>query len=438
MPLITDAPLPSEASLVRALGVRQLTAAVVNATVGAGIFVLPALVSQELGAAAPIAFLLCATIMALIAITLSMAGSRVSLTGGIYAYAEVAFGPFVAFLTGVLQWLAALLAVSGVAAALIDQFAALTPGFGAHAAHVSALALLLATLAHLNARGVRSGARLIEAVTVAKLLPLLVFVGVGAFFVSPSAIAWPGFPDAETLGRSVLLLIFAYVGVEVALAPGGEVKDPARTVPRSLFLALGITTFLYVAIQLVAQGVSGALLTEETTAPLAAAAGRFLGQAGVMLMLLGAICSMFGYLCGDMLSTPRSLYALARDGFLPAALARIHPVHRTPATAIWAHAALVLLFASTNTFQSLAIISNVGTLMLYLLGCAAALELARRNVRLDAPPFALPGAWLGPVAGGALVLWILSSATRAEFRVTGIVLAAAALAYFVRKRVAAI
>jgi amino acid transporter len=117
---------------------------------------------------------------------------------------------------------------------------------------------------------------------------------------------------------------------------------------------------LYVAIQLVAQGVSGTLLSQQTAAPLAAAAGRFLGSAGTMLMLLGAICSMFGYLCGDMLSSPRSLYALARDGFLPPVLARIHPAHRTPAIAIWTHAALVLLFASTNSFQSLAIISNVG------------------------------------------------------------------------------
>jgi amino acid transporter len=366
------------------------------------------------------------------ATTLAVAGSRVALTGGIYAYVEVAFGPFVAFLAGVLQWLTGLLAVSSVATALLDQLAALTPGVEARTAHLVALALILATLARLNVRGVRAGARLIEAVTVAKLLPLLVFVGAGAFFVSPSAIAWPGLPDRESLGRSVLLLIFAYSGAEVALAPSGEVKDPARTVPRSLFLALGITTLLYVAIQLVAQGVSGALLSQQTTAPLAAAAGRFLGPAGIMLMLLGAICSMFGYLCGDMLSSPRSLYALARDGFLPAAFARIHPVYRTPATAIWTHATLALLFASTNTFQSLAIISNVGLLMLYLLGCAAALELARRDVRTEAPPFAPPGAWLGPVAGGALVLWILSTATLAEFSVTAIVLAVAALVYVVR------
>jgi basic amino acid/polyamine antiporter, APA family len=434
VPLLTASSPPSEAALVRALGVRQLTAAIVNTTVGAGIFVLPALVSQGLGAAAPFAFLLCATIMALIATTLAMAGSRVALTGGVYAYVEVAFGPFVAFLAGVLQWLTGLLAVSGVATALLDQLAVLAPGVGTRAAHVVMLGLILAMLARLNVRGVRFGTRLVEAVTIAKLVPLLVFVGVGAFFVDPASIAWPGLPDRDALGRGVLLLIFAYSGVEVALAPSGEVKDTARTVPRAVFLALLVTTALYIAIQLVAQGVLGPALSQQTGTPLADAAGRFLGNAGVTLMLVGAICSMFGYLCGDMLSSPRSLYAIARDGFLPAVFARIDPMYRTPAAAIWTHAALVLVFASTSTFQSLAIIGNVGLLALYLLACAAALELARRDVRAGAPPFAPPGAWLGPVAGGAIVLWILSTATPAEFSLTAIVLAVATVGYAVRKR----
>ena len=166
MPPLTGSP-STEAALVRALGVRQLTAAIVNATVGAGIFVLPALVSQGLGAAAPLAFLLCAAIMALVATTLAVAGSRVALTGGIYAYVEVAFGPFVAFLAGVLQWLTGLLAVSGVATALLDQFAVLAPGVGTRAAHVGVLGVILATLARLIVLGVRLGTRLVETVTIA-------------------------------------------------------------------------------------------------------------------------------------------------------------------------------------------------------------------------------------------------------------------------------
>lgn len=415
---------------MRALGVRQLTFAIINATVGAGIFVLPALVSQGLGAAAPLAFLVCAAMMALIVTTLAIAGSRVTLTGGIYAYVEVAFGPFIGFLAGVLLWLTGLLAVSGVASAFLDQAGVLAPALQASGARVAVIVVVFATLAAVNARGVRSGVRVIEAVTAAKLIPLLIFVAVGLFFVNPEAVAWPGMPDTGELRRAVLLLIFAYSGAEIALAPSGEVDHATRTVPRALFLALAITTVLYIAIQLVAQGVLGADLSRFTLSPLAEAAGRFLGSAGRTLLLLGAVCSMFGYLCGDMLSSPRSLYAIARDGSLPSVLARIHPERRTPHVAIWTHAMLVIIVASTNSFQSLAIVSNVGLLLLYLLCCAAALELARRDVQAEGAPFAPRGAWLAPAAGAMLVVWILSTATAAEFGVTAAVLAAASVIFW--------
>ena len=424
----------TEAALVRALGVRQLTAAIVNTTIGAGIFVLPALVAQSVGTAAPLAFLICAAIMALVTIALAVAGSRVAVTGGIYAYVEAAFGPYLALLAGVLQAVTGILAVSGVSAALLDQLGTLAPVFRAIAFRVAALAAIVGTLAYLNVRGVRVGTRLIEVVTAAKLTPLCVFVVAGAFFVDPSAAVSMSIPDSAALGRSVLILIFAYAGVEVALAPSGEVRSPASTVPRAVFLALLLTTSLYIAIQLVAQGILGPDLAQSTTAPLADAASRMLGSAGMTLMLAGAICSMFGYQCGDMLSTPRSIYALARDGFLPMALARIHDTHRTPHVAIWTHATLVFVLAVTSTFETLAIMGNVGLLLLYLLACGSAIALVRRGVRTADAPFAVPGWWLAPIVGAALIAWILSAATRQELLVTAGVLACATLAYVIRNR----
>jgi amino acid transporter len=134
-----------------------------------------------------------------------------------------------------------------------------------------------------------------------------------------------------------------------------------------------------------------------------------------------------------MLSSPRSLYALARDGFLPAALAGIHPKRRTPHVAIWAHAALAVACASTGTFQSLAIISNVGLLLLYLLSCAAALELTRRDVRMESPPFVVPLGWMWPVAGSMVILWILSTATPRETAVTAAVLGVATVIFVITR-----
>lgn len=432
MNTIPSAPPVREPQLDRALGVRQLAAAVINTTVGAGIFVIPALVSRDLGAAAPIAFIVCAAIMGLIVTTIAVAGSRVASTGGIYAYVEVAFGPYLGFLAGVLQWLSGLLAVSSVATAMIDQAATMAPSLAGQA-RVATLAAIFGILAALNARGVRHGARVIETMTVVKMLPLLAFVGVGAFFIDARALEWPGFPAVDVVGRSALLLIFAFSGVEVAIAPSGEIKNPARTVPRALFTALAITTALYIAIQLVAQGVLGSELSERTAAPLADATARFLGPAAGTVMLLAAVCSMFGYLSGDMLSNPRNVYALARDGFLPAVLARIDPRWRTPRNAIWTHAALATLFASASTFQSLAIIANVALLILYLLCCGAAVELTRRGVQEDGAPFAWPGTRIAPVLGALLMIWILSTATATELGFTALVLGLATLAYIARR-----
>ena len=150
------------------------------------------------------------------------------------------------------------------------------------------------------------------------------------------AIEWAA-PDR--IGTASITLIFAFVGIEVALVPSGEIRDPARTVPRAVFLALGLTTLLYLLLQLVAHAVLGPALASFADAPLAEVASRVLGPLGRTVILVGGSISMLGFLSGDALGTPRSLYAFARDGLLPAPLARLHPRFRTPWLAIIVHAA---------------------------------------------------------------------------------------------------
>src|SRR5919108_6019564 len=149
-----QSPRSSEEALVRALGVRQLAAGIVNTTIGAGIFFLPALVSEALGPAAPIAFLVCGAAMALIVTTFALAGSRVSLTGGLYAYVDTAFGPFVGFLAGVLYWLMASFAVASVASAFAGSIGVLWPPASAGVGRAVVLVALFGTLAFVNVRGV--------------------------------------------------------------------------------------------------------------------------------------------------------------------------------------------------------------------------------------------------------------------------------------------
>jgi amino acid transporter len=419
--------------LIRALGVPTLTASIVNATIGAGIFVLPAVVAAGLGAAAPIAYVICAVAMALVVTSFAIAGSRVSLTGGLYAYVEVAFGSYVGFLAGVLLWLTNVLAVAGVASAIAASISVILPfaqgGFGRFAL----LVLIFAGLALINIRGVRGGVGTVAGMTIAKLLPLLLFIAVGVFFIQPAALGWSVWPGSDAVGKTVLLLIFAFMGVELALVPSGEVKNPSRTVPRSIFFALAITTALYIAIQLVAQGVLGAELSKFVDAPLAEAASRFLGNAGRSIILVGTVISAFGYVSGDILGSPRTLYAFGRNGILPAKMAAVHPRFRTPHIAIIVHAIIACALSVSSTFQYLAILSNIAALLLYLFCCSAAFELIRRNVVTDGKPFSIPGEKVVPFLAVAIVLWILSHATLSEFGVAALVLVIASVLYALRK-----
>src|SRR5690349_16340288 len=401
--------------LVRGIGIPGLTANIVSSTIGAGIFVIPATVAKGLGSAAPIAFVCCAIAMVLFVTCFAIAGSRVSLTGGLYAYVEVAFGRYVGFLAGMLYFLTALGAVAGVVNVLANSVALVVPFLGSPLMRIIVMLAVYGLLVIINIRGVRQGAGAVTVITVAKLLPLLLFICVGMFFIHPPNLAWSGWPSSKSLGDAVILLIFAFVGIEVALIPSGEVKNPARTVPRSAYLALLITTTIYILIQIVAQGTLGTELANHKDAPLAEAAATFLGQIGRTILLAGATISAFGFVTSDILSSPRMIFAFGRDGALPSWFAHVHPRYRSPDVAIITYTVLAFALSVTGTFEKLAVLSNVAVLLMYLLCCAACWFLVQRDVRSDgARPFTFPGMRIVPALAIAAIIWILGQSAMSE------------------------
>jgi amino acid transporter len=425
----------SESSLRRSIGSFALAASIVNITIGAGIFRLPADMAATLGATAPVAYLLCAIAMGLIVICIAEAGSRVSLTGGPYAYVEVAFGPFVGFLAGFLLWMLMTFVMAAVATVLVTNLGALLPVLASREASAAVLVTIYAVFAAVNILGVERGARLNSALTIAKILPLLLLIGAGSFAIAPDNLSIDEPPDLRTLARSSILLIFAFAGIEAALVPSGEVKDAARTVPRAIFMAMAVTTVLYASLQFVAQGVLGPALATSKAAPLAEAAGVALGGWARTLLLVGAVISMLGHAGAMILATPRTLFAFARDGFLPSALVRLHPVHRSPVAAILLQCAIVLVLAITSTFERLAILANISTLVLYGTCCLATWQLRRRDVRAVGTPFKVPAPAVVIVLACLMIGWMLTSVTAAEWIAfaIGLVVASAIFA-FRRKR----
>lgn len=423
--------LRRDESLVRVMGTFGLAAAIVNITIGGGIFRLPASVAQSLGAAAPLAYLVCAVAMGLIVLCIADAGRRVPLTGGPYAYVGTAFGPYAGFLSGVLLWMLGTFAAAAVSTVFASGVGLLVPALAGRGMEVAILVATFAFWSLINARGVGLGTRLNNVATVAKLLPLLVVAIGGAFFVNPENLRWEVAPAAADVARTSLLLIFAFAGIEVALVPSGEVRDTARTVPRAIALAmLGITT-LYVALQVVAQGVLGSGLAQATVSPLADVAGASLGGWARALLLVGATISMFGYLGGMTLSMPRMLYAFARDGFLPSALGAVHSVSRAPRLAIFVQSILTVLLAVSGTFERLAIFANVAALALYL-GCALAAWRLRSHAVTGEGSVAIPAtvSAVVPWLATAVILWLLTGLTRGEWIAFAACMAVGSLIYF--------
>lgn len=400
--------------------------------IGGGIFVLPAAVAAELGAAGPLAYVACGVALLLVTVSFAIAGSRVSRTGGAYVYIEAAFGPFLGYLAGVLAWLSGTLASAGLIAALAGIATQNVPRLQNPAARILLVLLIYAGPVALNLLGIRTGARLIVGATAAKLATLILFLLLATQAVDPSNLRWSGPVDPTHLGRAAILAFFALAGMEAAIGASGEIREPRRTVPFGLLAGMVLVAGLYVAIHVVTQGVLGARLP-GSAAPLADAVGAA-GHGGRALMLAGMGFSMLGALAGNLLGSSRILFAFARDGILPAVVATLHPRTRIPFVAVLMHASIAAILAATRTFVKLAILASIANVILYGMVCAAAVALAREGTRREGLPLSLLLQRLLATGGVLCMLWLAAQSTWDEFVAVAATILAAALIFTLTAR----
>lgn len=428
-----EAPLHADEQLKRIIGPWGLGAAAVNSAIGAGIFVLPGVVAAILGPAAILAYFICGLIVALVLTCYIEVGSIVHRSGGGVAYVEAAFGPLMGFLAWVMYSVGfEVVASAALGTVLVDSVAPVLPPLAHGVPRAVALFVLFGGLAAVNIAGVRQGLRIAVVTTIAKLFPLLFAVLAGVFFMHWHEFHWTGWPPFAKLGDASLLLFFAFQGIEEALGPSAEIRDPERTVPHAMFGATGSIIILYVALQLVSQGILGADLAHQATAPLAAVAGRIIGVAGRTLILTGVAVSIFGSLATSMLAAPRAFFLAAEDRLLPGIMAKVHPRYRTPYIAILTVAALMFLLAVSGEFKPLAVLSSGSILCVYLAICLGALKL-RYTRKREPGAFRAPGGPVVGILGSIAVIWLLSHSTRMAVEALGATLALA-IAYFTARR----
>lgn len=419
--------------LVRVIGTGALGLSVVNMVVGAGIFVMPGLVAAMIGPAAILAYLICSVTVALVFLCFAEVGSRVSRSGGAYAYVEEAFGPFVGFIASILFWFGySALADAAITVIMVDSIAIVVPILDESIPRAVFIIALLTFLAAVNVRGVKAGVRLYIFNTLAKLVPLLLLLGAGLFVINIEYLAIPEWPSAASIGASTILLFYAFNGAESALNASGEIQNPSKTVPLGLLLGLGGILLLYVGLQTVAQGVLGPELANDTEAPLVAVATAVFGDWGGKMLIAGVVISIYSNLSGDMLGGPRVVFASSLDNNLPRFLGKVHPKYKTPHIAIIFFAVVIGVFALSGTFKYLAVVAT-GSLLLVDLGVIlAVLRLRQRDGLPKDGEFRLPFGPVIPLLSCAIVGWLLLQVPLNEAATIVTLVGACAVIYAIR------
>jgi basic amino acid/polyamine antiporter, APA family len=419
---------PENEGLKRVIGTRALIAATINLTIGAGIFALPADVAGYLGTASWMAYVACISLLMLMLLCFVSLGTKFTATGGAYVYVERAFGPYAGFLVNSLYWFGyAVMAVAAVANLLVDSVSVFLPLLKTPVGRISAMALVFGFICWINVRGVKHGSRLIEINTVAKLLPLFVLIVAGCFMINTDNYAWNGFPPITQLGSVSLLLFFAFGGgAETVINASGEVRNPRKTIPMGLLVGAFLVFLIYLSIHLVAQGVLGSDLALYKDAPLAKVAEQAIGPFGVTLLVAGAAISCFGLVSGDLLASPRLLFAAARDGMLPKFLAKVHPQYATPYWAVIVYAGIGFLLSVSGGFRELATLASSALLLIYVGVIFAQIKLRKVNTENS---FNIPGGLLVPILALAATLCFLSNLAWKEIISTTVFLLVLSIIY---------
>ena len=424
----------SGSKLRRELGKWDLTAIGVNQVIGASIFAVPATLAAHVGAWAPWMVAAVGLASMMVALCFAEVGSRFDGTGGPYLYTRAAFGRFAAFEVGWMMWFTRAVSWAAVINVLVTALGFYWPSLTRGWPRAALISAIVVTTAAINVRGIRQSSVVVNALTFGKVLPLLLFVAAGLFFVDPSRLAPAGPVSAADLSASGLALIFGFGGYEVVPVPAGEARNPRRDVPLALIMTIVIVTVIMTLVQIVAQGTLPGLAASHT--PLTDAAAAFMGGGGAAMLTVAAVLSTTGNNMGQALSGPRNLFALAEQGDLPRFFGAVHPRFRTPSNAILVTAAVALVLGLSGRFAPLALASALSRLIVYVFTCAATLRLRQPRFRdvVSPPQFIAPFGPVLPLLAILIALTMIAGGSGGQLQAGLGALACGAVLYVIARR----
>jgi APA family basic amino acid/polyamine antiporter len=424
----------SDEGLKRVIGVQGLALSIVNMVIGSGIFVLPAIIGMAMGAFGIFGYIFCSIMMAAIMLCYAEVGSKITTSGGSYAYVEKAFGNFPGF---IINWLFffgwGILASAAMMNIIADSLALLWPSLLNPFIRGILFFFLMGIMVVINIIGTKQANIFVKSISILKLFPIIGIIIFGFSHIKIDNLHWEKVPSLKTFSDTTLILFFAFAGFEASLGVSGEFKNPKKTVPLGIFLGGAIVLIVYLLLQTVTQGILGADIVAHKNAPLAAVAEKIIGPAGTTLLLFTAALSCFGGVSADVMATPRSLFACANDGMFPKFLGKVHSKFATPYLAIITYASLIFIFSVSGEFKQLAILASAALLLVYLSVILATIKLRRDKEDELEKTFKVPGGLIVPFIGMASILWLLTSLNKWEILSTIIFITTICLVYFVMK-----
>ena len=384
---------------------------VINGVIGSGIFGLPKNAFKEVGIWSIAAFLACAVAVFVIILCFAEVSSRFDKTGGPYLYALSSFGPIPAFLTGWLLLLTRFITYAALINLLVTYLSVFSDWFTLPSARIITIIGLTFFLAYINHVGVKNSTRVNNFLTIAKLLPLLLFIIVGFFFVKEENYKAVEFPAFGSFSSTVLLLVFAFGGFESVLVNSGEVKDPEKNLPFSLLLAALIIASIYMLVQIVSIGVLPTLAS--TDKPLADASQTMIGKTGAFIITLGAMFSITGTLNAIMLVGSRLPFAFSEENQFPKFFSFIHPKYKTPTWSLLLFMTITIVISLNYDFLKAASISAITRVMIYAIVCTTLIILRKKRPE-QAGFFKIKYGSVFAVLGVLIAIWLLSSAKQKE------------------------
>lgn len=386
-------------SLRRVLGLVEVTAGGVGIIIGAGIYVLLGAATAQAGALVWAGFLIAAALSALTGLSYAELSSTFPSAAGEYEYTRHAFPEWVAFAVGWTMILGLVVAAATVSvgfARYLDHFVDAGPRGAAIGLLVAAC--VVATL------GVKQAAWLTVGLSAVQVGGLLLVVAIGLPHIGDVDL-FAGSGPAGVL-RAAALIFFAFIGFDEVITLAEETRDPTRTVPRALLLALGLSTVLYVAVAVAAVGVLGAETLAASSRPLADVMAHVLGDRGAAVVAAIALLTTTNTTLLTLTAASRVMYGMARAGSMPRALAAVHHGRGTPVRAIVAVGLVAAVFAAVGEFTIIAAVTDFAVYVVFLAVNGTVVIL--RRTRPDLPRrFSVPGALFGvplvPILGLASV-----------------------------------